>query len=177
MREIKGFTLIELLVVIAAIGLLASIVLINVNNARRKAKAAKVVSEFRQLETAFYLWMDKEDRTEWWHEDFWGAPTDQPTIDWLVANTDLGEILSTAPQIDTGSYSYDNDNDVFDADGDGCDTVYYRGVNLYLTNVVDSETLALLDEIIDGSDGNLCGKFVYSASNQMYKISKSYTQY
>lgn len=37
-RDEKGFTLIELLVVIAIIGILASIVLVNLNSTRKKAK-------------------------------------------------------------------------------------------------------------------------------------------
>ena len=45
----KAFTLIELLVVIAIIGLLASIVVVNVNSARDKAKTTKAVAFSQQI--------------------------------------------------------------------------------------------------------------------------------
>lgn len=52
----KGFTLIELLVVVAIIGVLATIVLSSLSEARKSARDANRVSAVRQMQTALELY-------------------------------------------------------------------------------------------------------------------------
>lgn len=55
-KKKAGFTLIELLVVIAIIGLLASVVLVALNNARSKARDTKRRADLKQITTALDLY-------------------------------------------------------------------------------------------------------------------------
>ncbi len=53
---VKGFTLIELLVVVSLIGVLATLVLANLNAARQRGRDAKRKSALRNVETALRLY-------------------------------------------------------------------------------------------------------------------------
>ncbi len=52
-----GFTLIELLVVISIIGILSTLAVVSLNNARLKARDAKRVSDIKQVQTALELYL------------------------------------------------------------------------------------------------------------------------
>jgi prepilin-type N-terminal cleavage/methylation domain-containing protein len=54
-QQARGFTLIELLVVIAIIGVLAAVVLVNVNSARDKSENGAIVRQVREYATAVQL--------------------------------------------------------------------------------------------------------------------------
>ncbi|MDO8676387.1 MAG: type II secretion system protein [Candidatus Azambacteria bacterium] len=76
-----GFTLLELLVVIGIIGLLASIIVINLTGARKRARDTKRIADVRTMQTAM--------------EDYYGKNAKYPTI---IGNLVTGGEISIWPQ-------------------------------------------------------------------------------
>ena len=91
----KGFTLIELLVVIAIIGLLSTLAVVSLNNARAKSRDAKRIADVKQMQTAYELFYN--DCSEY---PSTGAPADNNNCPTSPAVT-LGTFMATMPSAPT----------------------------------------------------------------------------
>ena len=95
----KGFTLIELLVVISLIGILATLVIANMNSARERARDAQRKSDFRSIQTALRLYYnDKGGYPATANMGVWGDP-------WIVSGITYMNILPADPLSDQ-NYTY-----------------------------------------------------------------------
>jgi prepilin-type N-terminal cleavage/methylation domain-containing protein len=107
MKLRKGFTLIELLVVVAIIGILSTIVISSINNARASARDAQRLSDIRTIQTALEAYASENGGR-------------YPTPGWVYSNNatnweNLGDQLGIALPTDplneagtagSGSYTY-----------------------------------------------------------------------
>lgn len=80
----KGFTLIELLIVIAIIGLLATLAIISLTTAQRKARDTKRIADMKSIQTAVELYFSDNSS--------YPAPAD-----WAALQTALAPYISQVP--------------------------------------------------------------------------------
>lgn len=175
--------MVELLLVIGIIGILAAIVFVAVIGAQPKAKAASIIMAFESIDSAWDLW--KVDtgavsfpRQSDYDETQCRIACDQWTHDEpCLSLTDLfqnvsersgwqGPYFGSPPKTPFGTeYTYDNDGDTWPTDG------WYAGVNLMIQwcSRVQGDDIravaALVDEQIDGGDGDREGKIRWSGSS------------
>lgn len=95
----RGFTLLELLVVIGIIGLLASVITVNLTGARKRARDIKRISDVRQMQTAM--------------EDYYGRNGKYPTaISDLVSGAEI-PIWPTDPLAPAGTVCTANSDNCY----------------------------------------------------------------
>lgn len=158
-----GFTIVELLIVIVVIGILAAIVIVAYTGVQQRAQAAAVVSGIKSADKAFRL-LAAEQGYDTWPLDTTLTGHANPTLDDLIANTDLKKYLQQVPQASglTLGWGYDNDGD--SRAPTACDTKW-TGVNLTISGVPDA-VLQQIDNTLD--DGNTsCGRVRLADSSRI----------
>lgn len=138
----KGFTLIELLVVIGIIGLLATIITINVQSARQKARCGKRRADIVSLQAPLEAYYDANktypNTGTWWGACGWGDHDVYGANGWIpnLAPTYIRRLPSDPNPIPGDRcYLYNSDGNNYKIlshgpQGDGCvlgdskDTLY-----------------------------------------------------
>ena len=125
----RSFTLIELLVVIAIIGLLSSVVLVALNEARIRARDAKRLMEISQIRTALELYYSD-------YNQYPASGVGTPPVGWSKSYEASWDVLKTAlepyinlpkdPINETANYAmYGYLNYAYYSLGYGCDRQWY----------------------------------------------------
>jgi len=143
MKNKKAFTLIELLVVIAIIGLLATLSVLALNNARAKSRDAKRVADIKQMQTALELYFnDKQSYPADGDITAGGSITSTST-------TGTSTYMQVIPNSPTPNVSGIN----------GC------GGDSYTYAMQDSGASYTLEFCLEGNVGAIPGRTLHTATN------------
>ena len=111
-KKEKGFTLIELLVVVAIIGMLSSVILSSLNQARSNGRDARRAQDIKQFQTALEIYRNDNGRypISTWAHSAGGGDTN-----WNALETALAPYIASLPldPVNTGSAGYTNDQYIY----------------------------------------------------------------
>ncbi len=162
----KGFTLVELMVTISVIAILSTIVLTTLSSAKNKAKTAKLIMQFQQIEKAFIFTYLDENRSTWWRESELGLGPN-PTLKKIIQK-DTGPLSGFSnyfphekliDELTDSQYRYDHDEDDH-ADCEGGSSNWAKGVNIAVTGL-SLKQKKQIDRYIDKEENFKCGKITY----------------
>ena len=148
MKKRSGFTLIELLVVISILGVLASLIVTNLNDSRARARDARKKQNLQAMKTALRLYYN--DYQAYPASSTFSCGVDK--INYIVGCGDDGdECCPCSSSID------------FAAGGTGCDTTYMAsfpdglGNNTisYYQNGTDTDVFCLKTNLENASDPDI----------------------
>jgi len=169
----KGFTLIELIVVVSIVGLMSTFIIVNITDARNKAKAANLINQFKEIEKAFYFTYLDENRSTFWTDAEIGFGNN-PTLDEIISieSGPLAGFSDYFPHnnltnlFNGGEYDFDNDGDV-----QYCGIGGSSGVSLSVVVQNEYDIAKDMEALVDGDDDFNCGKFRYNGSRMKWSIS------
>jgi prepilin-type N-terminal cleavage/methylation domain-containing protein len=166
-KKRMGFTIVELLIVVAVIGILAAITTIAYSGIQDKARATALIDGIKNIEDSFRLLAVEQKTTTWWNDNsFTGI--DNPTLDEVIANSNLKNYLASTPDVpgSTPVWTYDNDSDV--RAPTACD-VTWSGVILTIASI-PIPVITNIDNAIDDGDP-MCGKVRGNGTRLIYNLS------
>lgn len=108
-RQKMGFTLIEVLIVTVIIGVLAAVVILNLDESQKKGRDSKRISDTQQIAQA--LGMFYEEKLRYPNDVDDGLPTStigansSVAAEWNTMKTLLDPYIPTFPPVNTDNYS------------------------------------------------------------------------
>jgi uncharacterized protein (TIGR02145 family)/prepilin-type N-terminal cleavage/methylation domain-containing protein len=150
--KIKGFTLIELLVVIAIIGLLVTLSILALTNARVASRDSKRVSDVKQIQLSLEMYFDSENRYPSTAEFQSGAIA---SFGSTTGTTTYMGIIPTAPTPNDGACSGSDNTYAYSVSPDGSSYTLDFCLAKKINDLTAGNLIAFPGGIVRGF--NVCG--------------------